>query len=317
MSRTVLVTGASSGIGRATALHLARAGDAVVLVARSGDVLAEVAEECEGLGGRATVAVADVADAAEVAAAFDAGEAAFGPIDGVVHAAAVLAYGRFEDVPVEVFDRALVVNVLGTANVAREAVRRRTSTGAPQSMVVVGSLLGRISAPYMSGYSASKWAVHGLVRALQIEARTGSGLRVGLVSPGGVDTPIYRTSGNYVGRPGSPPPPVYAPQAVADLVVRSLDDPRRNASIGLLNHISSLGFRMLPGVFDVAITPVIERLAISRTESAEPGPGNVMEPTPEGYAVDAHQAPSVASRATSALTGAAGAAQRLLGRTKG
>lgn len=316
MSRTVLVTGASSGIGRATALHLARAGDAVVLVARSGDVLADVAAECEGLGGRAVVAVADVSDAGQVAAAYDAGEAAFGSVDGVVHAAAVMAYGRFEDVPADVFDRALVVNVLGTANVAREALRR-TGTGGPRSMVVVGSLLGRISAPYMSGYSSSKWAVHGLVRALQIEARSGSGLRIGLVSPGGVDTPIYRTAGNYVGRPGSPPPPVYSARAVADLVVRSLDDPRRHASIGLANHVSALGFRMLPGIFDRAVTPLMERLGLARGETAEPGPGNVMTPTPAAYDVAAGQGNSVAVRATDALTGVTGAAQRLLGRTRG
>lgn len=313
MSRTVLVTGASSGIGRATALRLARGGADVVLVARSADVLAEVAEECELLGGGAVVAVADVADAEQVAAAFDTGEAAFGPIDGVVHAAAVLASGRFEDVPVEVFDRALTVNVLGTANVAREAVMRSRS-GQVRSLVVVGSLLGRMSVPYLSGYSASKWAVHGLVRALQIEARTGSGLDVSLVSPAGVDTPIYDNAGTYQGRKAKTPPPKTSPESVAEVVVRSLDHPRRNAPVGVGSNIVATASRMLPPLFDRVITPFME-LAVVPRRAAPDDPGNILEPTPGTYGVDGGRGSWIGDLATNAVTTVSGTAQRVLGAT--
>jgi NAD(P)-dependent dehydrogenase (short-subunit alcohol dehydrogenase family) len=132
----------------------------------------------------------------------------FGPIDGVVHAAAVLAYGRFVDVPQDVFDRTLATNITGTANVAREALHlfQVQESG---SLVVLGSVLSKMAAPLMSPYGTSKWAVHGLVRTLQIEAREMTGITISLVSPGGVNTPIYNQAGSYTGHPGHPPPPVF------------------------------------------------------------------------------------------------------------
>ena len=281
--RTVLVTGASSGIGRATALRLAESGSDLVLVARSPEVLAEVAAECEGLGGRAVVAVADVLDEEAVVAAFDRGEAELGPIDGVVHAAAVLAFGRFEDVPTPVFNRIVQVNVLGTANLARQVLARahesRTTT-----MVVVGSALGRLTAPYLSGYTASKWAVHALVRALRIETRRSPHVRFGLVTPGGVDTPIYDHCGSYAGRHGRPPPPVQSPERVADVVVDSLDHPRRNAAVGPGTTLGSLGFRLAPALFDRVIVPFMQRGALTRARVPD-SPGNVFGPASGTHAV--------------------------------
>lgn len=275
---TVLVTGASSGIGRATALELARRGTRLVLVSRSEQTLAEVAAECRREGAEARCVAADVADAAAVTAAFDYARSAYGPVDGVVHAAAVLALGRFEDVPVEDFDRVLTVNVSGTAHVARAALDHFREAGGG-SLVVVGSLLGRTTTPYLSGYVASKWAVHGLVRTLQIEARRTPGVRIGLVTPGGVDTPIYDAAAHYVRRAGRPPPPVESPERVARAVVRSLSKPRRNASVGPANGITALGFRLLPGVYDRVITPYMDVALLSRDEADE-RPGNLWRPVP-------------------------------------
>ena len=119
----VLVTGASSGIGRATALQLARPGARLVLASRSAPALAEVERDCAGRGATVLVVPTDVADTAAVDALFAAAVERFGRVDAVVHAAAVVAYGRLEDVPDEVFDHALDVNLLGTARVARTALR--------------------------------------------------------------------------------------------------------------------------------------------------------------------------------------------------
>lgn len=281
--RTVLVTGASSGIGRATALELARPGTRLVLVSRSAEALAEVAAECRRAGAEALCAPADVADAAAVTSSFEQARAAYGPVDGVVHAAAVLALGRFEDVPTEDFDRVLTVNVTGTAHVARAALGHFREAGGG-SLVVVGSLLGRTTTPYLSGYVASKWAVHGLVRTLQIEARRTPGVRVGLVTPGGVDTPIYDAAAHYVGRAGRPPPPVVSPEKVARIVVRSLSRPRRNASVGVANGITALGFRLLPAVYDRVITPYMDVALLSRDAVGEKA-GNLWQPVPGVEAV--------------------------------
>ena len=282
--RTVLVTGASSGIGRATALLLAGQGADLVLVARSSAPLEQVQAECVELGARALVAVADVGDADAVAAAFRSAERVFARVDGVVHCAAALAYGRFEDVPAEVFDKALHTTLVGTANVARSALTAFAGSPDGGSLVVMGSLLGKIATPWMSSYVTAKWGVHGLVRTLQVEARTTPGIHVSLVSPGGVDTPVYLQAGTYLERHGRPPPPVDTPEKVARAVLRALTRPHREISVGAANHVAVLGFRVLPAVFDALVTPLMRVGGISRTTTTN-SPGNVLDPQPSGDAL--------------------------------
>jgi short-subunit dehydrogenase len=201
----------------------------------------------------------------------------------VVHAAAALAYGRFEDVPPEVFDAAVQTTLGGTATVARCALASFAGSGGG-SLVVVGSLLGKISTPYMSSYVTAKWGVHGLVRTLQIEARSTPGTDVSLVWPGGVDTPVYLQAGTYLQRHGRPPPPVDPPEKVARAVVRALRRPRRETSVGVANHVVVTGFRVLPAVFDLLVTPLMKAGGLSRGRTAD-GPGNVLTPTPAGEGV--------------------------------
>lgn len=281
--QTVLVTGASSGIGRAAALRLAARGADLVLVSRSADVLDEVRQECEAAGARALVAVADVGDAESVEAAFRAATARFGRLHGVVHSAAALSYGRFEDVPREVFDASLQTTLVGTANVARSALAAFRAGGGG-SLVVLGSLLGKISTPYMSSYVTAKWGVHGLVRTLQIEARSTPGTDVSLVWPGGVDTPVYLQAGTYLRRHGRPPPPVDSPEKVARVVVRALARPRRESPVGVANHLTVTGFRLVPGVFDRIVTPLMRAGGLSRGE-VENSTGNVLAPRGAGEAL--------------------------------
>lgn len=282
---TVVVTGASSGIGRATATRLARDGANVVLVARSPVSLADAERECLSLApGAQTLCVpADVSDPAAVDAALDRAASRFGRVDAVVHSAAVLAYGRFEDVPAEVFDSALSVTLGGTVNVARASLHRFRDQGGG-NLVVVGSLLGKIATPYMSSYVTAKWAVHGLVRTLQVETRGEPGIGVSLVSPGGVNTPVYRQAGTYLGWHGRPPPPVDSPERVARAVVDAVRRPRREISVGPGNPVAVLGFRLLPGVYDRLVTPLMRLGGVSR-DPAPASPGNVLQPQPSGDAV--------------------------------
>jgi NAD(P)-dependent dehydrogenase (short-subunit alcohol dehydrogenase family) len=282
--RSVVVTGASSGIGRATAHVLADQGARLVLASRSPDVLEQVRQECVARGAADVLVVpTDVGDAKAVDALLNEAVAGFGGVDAVVHAAAVLAYGRFEDVPEEVFDATITTNVTGTANVARAALRvfRDQEHG---SLVVVGSVLGKMTAPWMSPYATSKWGVHALVRTLQIEARKTPGISVTLVAPGGVNTPIYKLAGSYTGRAGHPPPPVDSPEKVAAAIVKAFDNPRRTISLGLANPVMVLGFRTLPGVFDRLVTPLMGWVGQTRRE-VDPNPGNVLDPRPEDEAV--------------------------------
>ncbi|KQZ88357.1 hypothetical protein ASD62_02465 [Phycicoccus sp. Root563] len=304
--RTVLVTGASSGIGRATALLLASQGADLVLVARSQASLEAVQAECVGAGARARVAVADVGDDQAVAAAFRSAERVFGRVDAVVHSAASLAYGRFEDVPVEVFDAAVRTTLLGTANVARSALSAFARSPEGGSLVVVGSLLGKISTPWMSSYVTAKWGVHGLVRTLQVEARSTPGIHVSLVSPGGVDTPVYLQAGTYLRRHGRPPPPVDPPEKVARAIVRALGRSRREVSVGAANHLAVTGFRVFPGLFDALVTPLMQIGGLSHSATANSA-GNVLEPQPAGEALHGRWGRHWMRPAAAAATLAAGA----------
>lgn len=261
--RTVVVTGASSGIGRATALLLAEQGAELALLARRTRELEQVALECRAAGSRTTVVLpCDVSSAEAVEKALRLATEVMGPLDSVIHAAGVAAYGHFAEIPAEVFDRVLEVNVSGTANVARSAIRLFDAQGMPGDLVLFGSVVGRISTPNLSPYVASKWAVRGLVRTLQAE-QTPGGHRVSLVEPGGVDTTIYEKAASYLGVQGKPPPPVADPARVARVAVALLDRPRRQRSVGALNPLMSLGFRLTPAVYDRIVGPLMTRLALA------------------------------------------------------
>jgi NAD(P)-dependent dehydrogenase (short-subunit alcohol dehydrogenase family) len=282
--RTVVVTGASSGIGRSTAHRLAAQGARLVLAARSLETLELTRQECVGRGAEDVLVLpTDVGDRDAVDALFDTAVERFGRVDAVVHAAAVLAYGLFQDVPPDVFDRILTTNVTGTANVARRALQRFDEQQGG-SLVVVGSVVAKIATPYLSSYTTGKWAVHGLVRTLQIEARGKPGVHVSLVSPGGVDTPIYDQAGSYTGRPAHPPPPVVSPERVAAAIAEALDKPGRDIGVGAANALMVTGFRLLPGVYDLLVGPMMRLLGQGRGRF-DPHPGNVFDADPAKEAV--------------------------------
>ncbi|MDT0213016.1 SDR family NAD(P)-dependent oxidoreductase [Rothia sp. ARF10] len=280
-----LVTGASSGIGLATAVALARRGWTVVLVGRDRGTLERAQRACERVGGTAVVAVADVRDPDAVRRAFEVADEQPGGLDTVVHSAATLAYGRFEDVPDDVFEAALDTTLLGTTRVCREALRRFRPAGRGR-IVVIGSLLGKTAVPGMSTYTTSKWGLHGLVRSLQLENRDEDGIQISLVSPGGVDTPVYQQAGTYLGRHGQPPPPRASAADVADTVLDCLDRPRREVNVGAANAFTVFGFRALPAVYDRLVGPLMTRIALQPGHGVPDTPGNVLEPRPEREAVD-------------------------------
>jgi NAD(P)-dependent dehydrogenase (short-subunit alcohol dehydrogenase family) len=291
-SRVVVVIGASSGIGRATAVRLARRGDTLVLASRSAEALADVERECRAVAPRqrsrtgalrVSVVPTDVSLRSSVEHLFAEALARHGRIDAVVHSPAVVAYGHFEDVPAEVFDQVIATNLLGAADVARLALRQFKAAGGGH-LVLVGSLLGKISTPFMSAYVTSKWGLHGLARTLQAEVRHTKGVEVSLVSPGGVNTPIYAQAASYARREGRPPPPVDPPEKLAKAIERVLDHPRRETSVGLANHVWTAGFRFMPGIYDAIVAPAMARAGLSSTRSPEQHTGNVFAPLPAGEA---------------------------------
>jgi NAD(P)-dependent dehydrogenase (short-subunit alcohol dehydrogenase family) len=312
--RVVVITGGSSGIGRATARACARRGDRLVLAARAPESLRAAKRECQAAGAETLVVPTDVADQTQVDALLAAAVERFGRVDAIVHSVTVVAYGRFEDVPAAAFDRVIATTLLGAANVSRSALRVFRDQGGGK-LVIVGSLLGKIVTPYMSSYVTAKWALQGLARTLQVEARSTPGIEISLVSPGGVDTPVYHQAAGYSGHVGRPPPPVDPPEKVARAILRCLDRPRREVSVGLANGITVLGFRTLPAVFDALVTPLMRLAGVDR-QLDEVDEGNVFEPRPDGDAVHGEWGrhwlrPAAAVVASTALVLAARAGFRL------
>ena len=222
---TVLVTGASSGIGRATVHALAARGARLLLVARGRSALEDAAAEARERGAtEVLVCPVDVTDADAVRRVVETAVERFGRLDVAVHSAQTMAYGRIEDVPREVFEAVVDTAVHGTANVARTVlpVFRRQGAG---HLIVVSSLLASVSAPLMGTYAVAKWGQLALVRTLQQEVRDVPGVHVSAVAPGGVNTPIYAQGATWAGSTGRPPPLVYSADRVARAVVALLHSP--------------------------------------------------------------------------------------------
>src|SRR5215213_4301938 len=282
--RVLVVTGASSGIGRAFALQAAAAGEHLVLAARGEESLEEVRRECIERGALSTLVVpTDVGDDDEVAALVQQTLDRHGRIDAVVNCGGVVAYGQAEEIPREVFDAVVRTNLTGSANVARHVmpVLRGQRRG---TLVLVGSVLGHLAAPTMTPYVVSKWGVRGLARQLQLENRDMPGVHVCHVSPGGVDTPIYDQGANYAGVAGQPPLAV-TPEHVARRLLRRIDSPPPELQVGIGNDVMRFGFTFLPRVYDALVGPIFGLVGRDPTQPRPPGDGNVLESNQDGNAV--------------------------------
>lgn len=218
-----LVTGASRGIGRAVAEMAADRGARVGLVARNESELRLVLDKIDGQG---AVAIADVASRAQTERAVAEVEAALGPIDIVVANAGVGLYGAFVDTNPDDFERPLAVNVLGTMYVLRATVPKMAERRRGH-VVVIGSIAGRIGAPFEAVYSATKFAQEGLVEALAIEL-SAFDIGVSIVNPGVVDTDFFDARGHVYDR--TFPKQVHSDK-IARAVVRSVERGRLEAFV--------------------------------------------------------------------------------------
>lgn len=198
--RTALITGASSGIGRRFAAILAASGAKVVLGARRTERLEELKSEIEAGGGHALAVAMDVADEASVIAAFDAAEAAFGPVDSVVVNAGLNVDGSALKLAADEFDALMAVNLRGAFLTAREGARRMIAHGSPDHgrgrVVVISSITAEHAFAGLAAYAASKAAVSQMSRVLAKEwAR--KGVNVNVLAPGYMVTELTEALWNH------------------------------------------------------------------------------------------------------------------------
>ncbi|PZF60218.1 hypothetical protein DEI92_07570 [Curtobacterium sp. MCBD17_034] len=280
--QVVVVTGASSGIGRATAHAFAEAGAHVVLAARGRESLEAAAEECRGRGAEALAVPTDVSDAEQVRALVAATIARFGHIDVFVGNAALFAYGLFEQVPDDAFRRVVETNLFGHVNGIRAVLPHFRERGRG-TYVLVGSIQSLLSAPYQSAYVTSKHAALGLADVLGDEFR-GTDIHFPMVLPSTIDTPIYQHGANYTNQNSHPMPPVVSPQRVAKAIMRAVVHPKRNTYVGLAQAaLVPLEFA-LPPLFHAITRPAVEIFAL-RGHGA-PSDGNLYGPDDASNATD-------------------------------
>src|SRR5215210_789809 len=271
-----VITGASRGIGRATAKRFAERGASVVLAARSEEALLEAAAECESLGGEALAVSTDVVDWGSVEELARRTVERFGRIDVWVNNAVLAAVGRLEEVPPE-------ANLLGYVHGAQAALPRFREQGYGV-LINMSSGFGLVGAPYAGAYTATKFAQRGLGQALRGELR-GSGVHVCTVMPGGVDTPAYRLAANYSGRAMGFDGFLSSPEKIARVVVRCAERPRPEVVVGGSVRTLRLAHALAPRIFERPAARTVER-GLLRQEPAESSPGNLYESSAEWASAD-------------------------------
>lgn len=280
-NHVAVVTGASSGIGRATAELLAQAGSSVVVAARNERALRDLEERSTDLAGEIVAHPTDVTDSEAVWALAAMTTNRFGRIDAWINAAAVAMYATVEDTEPDELRRILDVNVVGTANGVSAAlpVMERQGGG---TIINIGSVESRRALPYQSAYAASKHAVRGLTDALRAElAHRGSPVRLTLVMPSAMNTPFFRHARSKLGVVPQPFPPVYEPETVADAILHAVRHPVREVVVGGGGKGLDLLERISPRLADVALgLPLIGR-GLQRSEMPDDGHDNVDAPLDE------------------------------------
>jgi NAD(P)-dependent dehydrogenase (short-subunit alcohol dehydrogenase family) len=277
----VVITGASRGIGRATARLFAERGASVVLAARSEEALLDAAAECEALGGRALAVPTDVTSWGAVEELARRAVEHFGRVDVWVNNAVLVAVGRLEDVPPEANQRVVEANLLGYMHGARAVLPRFREQGSGV-LINMSSGFALVGAPYADAYTATKFAQRGLSQALRGELR-GSGVHVCTIMPGGVDTPAYRLAANYSGRAAGPKGFLASPEKIARVVVRCAERPRPEVIVGSSVRTLRLTHALAPRIVERAVARAIER-GFLRQEPEEPSPGNLFEPSSSEWA---------------------------------
>jgi NAD(P)-dependent dehydrogenase (short-subunit alcohol dehydrogenase family) len=275
----VVVTGASSGIGRATARLFAEHGARVVLAARSEQTLREVAGECEAVGGQALVVPTDVTDEKAVRGLARRGVEEFGRINVWVNNAGVMVYGPFEEVPADVYQRVIETNLFGQIHGARAALSQFREQGGGV-LINMSSVWGRLTSPHVSAYVTSKFAIRAFSECLRQELAGEEGIHVVTILPQSVNTPVFRQSGNYYGRAARAVPPVSSAEEVADRILRCARDPRREVTEGRAGQLIEILHALAPGLYGKTL-PYFFEWAMFAPEAVEPGTGTVLEPIPE------------------------------------
>lgn len=300
LSRQILViTGASSGIGLATARRAASKGAAVVLAARNEEALGRICEEIRRDGGQAVYVAADVGDRDDVARIVEKALDTFGGFDTWVNNAGVGVYGELLEIPPEEHEQLFRTNYWGVVNGSIAAVRHLAGRPGGGALINVGSVNSDFAIPILGAYAASKHAVKGFTDALRMELRhAGKPVSVTLIKPSGIGTPFPVHARTHLSTDPRVAPPVYAPEVAADAILHAAVHPVRSLTIGSAGRVmagAAVGAPDLMDSFFAWAMPRVQRTAHPRAPS-----DNLFTPDGDGRM---HHPYSSAGRPFSVYTG--------------
>ena len=281
--KVIVITGASSGAGRAAALEFARNGASVVLAARREEVLSEVAEECKVLGGDALVVPTDVTDAGQMNTLAAMAQHWGGKIDVWVNNAGILAAGAFDETPVSIQEKVIQTNLLGYIHGAHAVLPHFKAQG-------YGILINNISVggwfptPYAAAYTASKFGLRGFGEALQGELHHYPDIHVCNLYPAFLDTPGIQHAANFTGKVLRPAPPVYNPQTVAKAMVKVCEVPKDTLAVSSVSVLLRMAHSLFPRLTRRLTANVID-LYLRKADSTPYTTGNVLETVEYGTSI--------------------------------
>lgn len=279
--KTIVITGASSGFGRGVALRLAAKGANLVLAARRGHLLRDLAHEC----GDAIAVVCDVGNSNDVEKLGKAAIARFARIDVWINNAGVAALGRFDEIPLRDHQRVLQTNLGGVVNGSHVALQhfRRMRSG---TLINVASMLGRTPSPYYASYCASKYGVIGLGESLRQELRAEgqSDIQVCTILPMAADTPFFEHAANYTGHTLQPSPITDADHVV-DAIVATVAAPRDEVTVGLPASAAMLAERLAPALMQSVTGVITHQHQMENAPPAGLSHGNLHSPLEIGNRV--------------------------------
>ncbi len=276
--QVVVIVGASSGIGRETALQFARRGAKVVVSARSEPGLASLVDEIQREGGEAVAVIADVAEFEQVKAIADKAVVQYGRIDTWVHAAATGILAPFDQITPEEFKRVVDVTLMGQVYGAKAALPhlRREGRGA---LIHVSSVEGRRAVPLQSPYSAAKHGLEGFLEALRVELQhEGIPISVTSILPAVINTPFYNKARTKLGVKPTGIPPYYAPSLVADAILYVAEHPTRDFIVGDVGRVLDVLQRVSPSLVDALLLLISFQGQRTNEPKSEDAPNNVFAP---------------------------------------